>query len=227
MSAWPLTQTAVFYLLQFFRRDSHRCMWQPNMGAWKWQSSCCSAVPVLILLARYCWGRKSLKTFLKEELCEICTLRRLQLLLHGGCGFVGVVSPLSGGWLLLPSMPSLGPWQEGAWLLWGQVSGFGSGSTGSIKLPKFPMDKHRGKATPSPGVALWKPAAATVVRLVRCFSPLTASCLPRPCYPSPLPPPRPLCPLQPPGPFHATAPAPPPPRFPALPRFPPRCPVTR
>lgn len=37
-----------------------------------------------------CW-------ILKEEPCEICTQRRLQLLLHGDCGFVGVVSPPGDG----------------------------------------------------------------------------------------------------------------------------------
>lgn len=45
-------------------------------------------------------GKKTSKCdgfFLQEELCEICTPRRLQLLLHGGCGSAGVVSPLGDG----------------------------------------------------------------------------------------------------------------------------------
>lgn len=54
------------------------------------------------------------------------------------------------------------------------------------------MDKHRGKAQVSPCVAWWKPAAATLVRPVRCFSPLTACHMPAMALLSiPIPPPAP------------------------------------
>lgn len=154
------------------------------MGAWKWQSSCCSVVPLLILLARYCWGRKSQKCagfFLKEELCDIRTPRRLQLLLHAGCGFAGVVSPLADSRVLLP-----GIW---VWVHGRRVHGCSEDSCVSVA-----------QEAPAPSSCLnsqWtniraKPSFPLVWRGAPLL-PTNSQCLPWPCCPSPVPfPPSPL-----------------------------------
>lgn len=119
----------------------------------------------------------------------------------------GHVSP--GWWLTAATLyAEFGcPLQEGAWLLWGQVCVLGWGSTSSIKLPKFPMDKHRAKAPPSPDVgdeSQWLPLWFACSLL----PPTNSTCLPCHCCPSPLPLPRPLCPLQPPNPSIPPQPGP-------------------
>lgn len=93
-------------LLKFFRRDSHLCMWQPNMGAWKWQSSSCSVVPLLIQPARYKQKETKFSCILGSYLAKCAYKGSLQSFSYGGVSFIKI-TPFQGCQLCLVALEAV------------------------------------------------------------------------------------------------------------------------